>query len=169
LVRQTAARHNLSIHGVRLFDLGDAQRLEMHVEVSDSLSVSEAHEIVTELENDLHHVLPQVDQVLTHIEPSSSLLEGQGAAMNEKLAVKAALDQIVDDLGVECEFHDLEVRSIGNELFASMHCYIEGDIEVASAHDITQDVENALRSKMPELARVLIHIEPRSTVSSSEK
>jgi cation diffusion facilitator family transporter len=169
LVRRTAARHNLSIHSVRLFDLGDTQRLEMHVEVRDSLSVSQAHEIVTELEDDLHAVLPQVDQVLTHVEPASSLLEGEGAAIDEKRAVQTALDEIVSELTLECEFHDLEVRRIGDELFVSTHCYIEGETGLVSAHEITQDVENALRSKMPQLVRVLIHVEPRSAVAPEDQ
>jgi cation diffusion facilitator family transporter len=167
LVRQTAARHNLSIHSMRLFDLGEAQRLEMHVEVNDALSVSQAHEIVTELEDDLHQVLPQIDQVLTHIEPSSSVLQGQGAARDEKRAVQAALDEILGSLDLACEFHDLEVRRIGQELFVSMHCHIEGETGLANAHDVTQDVENALRAKLPEVARVLIHLEPRSASSPS--
>lgn len=169
LVRRTAAKHNLSIHGLRVFDLGEAQRLEMHVEVNDSLSVSQAHDIVTRLEDDLHSLLPQVDQVRTHIEPASSILEGEGAARREKQAVYAALDEIVSELDLSCEFHDMEVRRVGNELFASMHCHIEGDMGLANAHNMTQDVENALRSKIPELARVLIHIEPRSGSESSEQ
>jgi divalent metal cation (Fe/Co/Zn/Cd) transporter len=168
IVRRTAARHNLSIHSVRLFDLGETQRLEMHVEVSDSLSVDEAHAIVTRLEDALAQELPQVDQVLTHIEPTSSLLEGRGAATADKKRVQAALDAIVQELNLVCEFHDLEVRRVGSELFAAMHCHIEGQMGLAQAHDMTQDVENRLRSKVPELARVLIHLEPHEPLSPDE-
>jgi cation diffusion facilitator family transporter len=160
IVRRTAAQHNLSIHSVRLFDLGESQRLEMHVEVSDSLSVEEAHSLVTGLEDALKLKLPGVDQVLTHIEPASSTLEGRRAAAADKKRVLEALDEIAQHVQVPCGFHDIEVRRVGSELFVAMHCHMEGETGLAQAHDLTQDVENALRSKLPELARVLIHIEP---------
>ncbi len=48
----------------------------------------------------------------------------------------------------------------GDELTASLHCEIPGDVPLADAHIITEQAEQALRRRLPELGRGVIHVEP---------
>ena len=41
-----------------------------------------------------------------------------------------------------------------------LHLTVKGEISVKKGHDIAHDVKNAIQNEMPEIADVLIHIEP---------
>jgi len=50
-VRSVAARHGTNVHSVQAHDVGGHMSLDMHAEVPDTLTVVEAHDRITELEN----------------------------------------------------------------------------------------------------------------------
>ena len=69
----------LSTHEVLVRETDDGKILEMHVEVSPDQTLGEAHAQVTTLENQVRSALPDVAEVITHIEPRSQLLVTQSA------------------------------------------------------------------------------------------
>jgi divalent metal cation (Fe/Co/Zn/Cd) transporter len=52
------------------------------------------------------------------------------------------------------------VRRTGGELAISFHCALDADTAITTAHTITEQVEHALRDRLPHLGRVVIHVEP---------
>ena len=55
--------------------------------------------------------------------------------------------------------HDLRTRSTGHRVFIEFHMEMDGDLPLARAHDITEDVEKTLYDAFP-TAEVIIHQEP---------
>ena len=70
VVRLLAARHGLGAHGIRIYEENRQRWLELHLEVSDSLLLDEAHRQATEFERELRKSLPGVTRIVTHIEPA---------------------------------------------------------------------------------------------------
>ncbi|HWL00447.1 MAG TPA: cation diffusion facilitator family transporter [Parapedobacter sp.] len=54
------------------------------------------------------------------------------------------------------------VRKSGTTYHVDLHAIVDGDIPVKEGHMLAHRLENYLRKALPELARVIIHIEPKN-------
>jgi divalent metal cation (Fe/Co/Zn/Cd) transporter len=52
------------------------------------------------------------------------------------------------------------VQSVGGELQVSFHCRLDAGTALTEAHDLTVKLEEFLRARIPNLGRVVIHVEP---------
>jgi len=52
------------------------------------------------------------------------------------------------------------VRKTGMTYFVDLHLTVSGKITVSEGHDIAHDLKDAIQKEIPEIADVLIHIEP---------
>jgi cation diffusion facilitator family transporter len=52
------------------------------------------------------------------------------------------------------------VRKMGLEYYVDLHLKVNGDITVTEGHGIAHKVKDAVRQEVPEVADVLVHIEP---------
>lgn len=59
--------------------------------------------------------------------------------------------------------HDLRTRSSGAHDFAQFHIWVDPHMSVAEAHDVVEDIENALAKEFPGV-EVLIHLDPEGQV-----
>ncbi len=159
-VRHLAAKHGLNAHAVRIYNVADIRLLELHVEVEDSLSVDEAHAKVSSFESEILSALPIIHQVLSHIEPLGELEETQRGSPDDESIILEALQGLKSRLDHECHFHHVEVHRTANEFLVTLHCTVDPNTAIAEAHTLTEKVESELRSSIPQLSRVVIHIEP---------
>lgn len=61
--------------------------------------------------------------------------------------------------GVGIDFHAVRTREAGSRRFVSMHVLVPGDWTVQQGHDLAEEVEEAIRDRLPQ-ATVFTHIEP---------
>ena len=59
---------------------------------------------------------------------------------------------------VDC--HAVRSRSAGGHVLVDMHIHVDPLMTVAAAHDLTHEVEAALRARFPSVTDVVIHTEP---------
>ncbi|UCF61858.1 MAG: cation diffusion facilitator family transporter [Anaerolineaceae bacterium] len=159
-VRRLAANHGMSTHALRIYDVAERRLLELHIEVEDSLSVDEAHAKVSIFESEIRSALPSIDQVVSHIEPIGEPEERQRGSPDDESLVYTVLQELKERMGQECRFHQVEVHRTESELFVTLHCTVDPDTAIVDAHTFTEEVESELRSRIPQLNRVVIHVEP---------
>jgi len=70
--------------------------------------------------------------------------------------VRAAACDVDGVEGVE----KCRVRKMGMEFYVDLHVLVRGDISVRDGHTIAHEVKDAVREMMPQVADVLVHIEP---------
>lgn len=63
------------------------------------------------------------------------------------------------NLAEALEFHDLRTRHAGAITFIEFHLVVEGTLSVATAHEICDNLEDALHESLPG-SQVTIHVEP---------
>jgi cation diffusion facilitator family transporter len=160
MIRRLAAKHGMSAHGVRIYDVGDNRLLELHVEVEDTLSVDQAHTKVSSFESEIRSALPSIHQVISHIEPIGELETRQRLSPGDESIILEALQGLETHLDQECHFHQVEVHRTESEIFVTLHCTVDPNTAIVDAHTLTENVENQLRSSIPQLSRVVIHVEP---------
>jgi cation diffusion facilitator family transporter len=76
---------------------------------------------------------------------------------------KNILEQVRDAaLKVEgvAEVEQCRVRKMGLEYYVDLHVKVDGGMTVTEGHEIAHQVKNAVRQAVPEVADVLVHIEP---------
>lgn len=56
--------------------------------------------------------------------------------------------------------HNLRTRRIGSNIAIEVHIRVDGSMSVYESHEISRDIERALRAKFGEHTAVAIHIEP---------
>ena len=69
------------------------------------------------------------------------------------------------------DFHDMKTRRNGNQVFCELHLSVDGSLSVQEAHDLTDHLENELKTELPN-ANLTIHVEPmkvKPIASSKDK
>lgn len=86
--------------------------------------------------------------------PLAELLDQRPAAVPEQAA------RIARDVPGVLDVEQAHARKAGTKFWVDMHVEVDPAMSVAEAHVISGKVKAAIRSAMPEVAGVLIHIEP---------
>jgi cation diffusion facilitator family transporter len=160
-VRVLAARQGMGAHGIRIYDLGKGgHSVELHLEVSDALSLEQAHEQATAFEKALDEAIPGITQIITHIEPTGDAIARREATAADEVAIRRIIENLSEETGYHCHPHDVTVRRADDELQLAFHCTLDASTPITDAHTVTERIESLLRSQVPNLGRVVIHVEP---------
>ena len=159
-VRLLAARHGLGAHGIRIYDVLGQRLLELHLEVKDSLTVEEAHAQATAFEEDVRQNLPGISRIVTHIEPAGETAATKKARPADEARLMVVINSLAEEIGMSGAPHDVVVNRVAGDLSVSFHCSLDGALGVADAHELTEKLERGMRARLPNLGRVVIHVEP---------
>ncbi|MBN2578329.1 MAG: cation diffusion facilitator family transporter [Pirellulales bacterium] len=165
IVRVLAARRGLSAHGVRIYEDQGQQWLELHLEVSSELRLDEAHQQATQFEQALREEIPGLQRIVTHIEPAGDATATFAAEPVGESGVKRVLNEFIQEHRLAIHPHQIHVQQTGEELSVSLHCMLDPATAITDAHDLTVRLEDYLRQRIPDLGRVVIHVEPRAPKS----
>ncbi|MBI5211271.1 MAG: cation diffusion facilitator family transporter [Elusimicrobia bacterium] len=158
--RRLAARQGLHIHSLRVYDEEDAKSVELHLEVSDSLSLEEAHRQATAYEDALRSALPRLADIATHIEPCVDDASAQPVPPVGAKRIREAIDAFLREHEPTASVRDLKVRSSSGKLAVSVRCLMAGSANIRDAHAFTERLEGHLRAAIPLLHSVVVHAEP---------
>ena len=158
-VRAVAARANLSIHDVSLKQYDDTLHLELHLEVDETLSLQDAHEIVTRLEANIRSEIPGIGSILTHIESEPATIE-RPAALEQDRQTEQRLRQTAEQFPEILDIHDIQVTRHHDRLQVNCHCTLADEMPMATVHTVITALENAFKLAAPDVSRLLIHPEP---------
>jgi cation diffusion facilitator family transporter len=158
-IRAVATDRNLNVHDISVQDLSGRLHVEQHIELDERMTLKQAHDQVTELEADMRRDLPEISDILTHIESEPATIEtpeelvGDAELEHRLKAVAAQFPEILD-------VHEFIFKRVRGHLFVSCHCTLSDDLSLARVHDIQTELEIRFQQDAPELFRVLIHPEP---------
>jgi cation diffusion facilitator family transporter len=82
----------------------------------------------------------------------------------EQSVVRGAIES---QISLGTAYHALRTRQAGTDRFVDFHLLVPGRTDVAQAHRLAEQIENAIRDKLPG-TEVVIHIEPIEERSSWE-
>jgi cation diffusion facilitator family transporter len=75
-------------------------------------------------------------------------------------AVEEEILLIISSVPKVCGPHNLRTRRIGADIAIEVHIRVEGSMTVYDSHEISKEIEHALRERFGERTAVAIHIEP---------
>ena len=145
----------LKNEGLRARQVGSKTFVETTVQVSEVMSLDEAHALASRIEGKLTKAFGNVDATI-HIEPC------EGEAGMEQLVEKLAT---VD--GVR-EVHEIATVYASGKLYITLHAIVDPDLSVEQAHEIAEKIEKRMHAGIKQLEHVTVHVEPSGEIRAVE-
>jgi cation diffusion facilitator family transporter len=160
IIRAVAQRADMPIHEISAHQLDGRLFVDLHLEVDERLSLRQAHQRATELEEGIRRELSSEAEVNIHIEPFGTHIPGGEQLKDLESAIHQHLEILRGEYPELVDCHQITVRRVERRVLVSCHCAIEGDLPITRVHDITAALEDHLRRRFPQIDRVTIHPEP---------
>jgi divalent metal cation (Fe/Co/Zn/Cd) transporter len=162
--KHAAAELGLTVHEIWAHRYNDDLALEMHVGVDPRLSLSEAHELVDKLEQDIPIRLTEVKWVHTHIELATTQVQQvSGASIQVSSEMRSIVERAVADIPYLFNPHNIHLRrnpADSDLLYMSLECTVEPDLPVTQAHQLASQLESELSRRLQNVADISVHLEP---------
>jgi cation diffusion facilitator family transporter len=143
------------VHNVRVVTVDGGIEVGLHLKLPGDLSLEQAHEVASEVEQAISSELPNVVRVQTHLEPLREAATGERTAPPDRRGVIEAVQEVTGEA-------PRDVRLVRTEegLLAFVTLRVRPDLTLAEAHTLASEVEERIRERRPEIADVVVHTEP---------
>ncbi|RIK37541.1 MAG: hypothetical protein DCC55_23970 [Chloroflexi bacterium] len=136
--------------------------LHLHVGVDPNLTLAEAHSLVDQLEQLLCERQPEIQSIHTHLEPASAeILPSARVSSGLQERVRAAVVAAAAQIPHLREPHEIQVRQVEGKLFVTLDVLVDGGLSMTEAHDLSTQLQDAIRTNVPNVGEALVHLEPR--------
>jgi cation diffusion facilitator family transporter len=161
-LRALADGLGLGVHNLHIDVLDGGYIVDVDVEIDASLSLEASHQIVSEFESRARAGIPELIDIVTHLEPTEPGDHPKPIEGAEAEALRARVIQIADEVCCAGATHHIILRHshVPRRVDLSMHCEVPGDTSLPEAHLIAERVERRLRAELPQLEHITIHVEP---------
>jgi cation diffusion facilitator family transporter len=158
-LRQIADGMGLGLHDLHVHVTPDGDYIiEVHLEIGGGLSLGEAHHLADQFEDRALNYWPRAICVHTHLEPISENLiyrkEGQDIELIDKVTSLLSNHADVEKL-IEVQANDL-----GGHKRITLELMMASDISLMESHKKTEQIKRMLFEKIPEIERLMVHVEP---------
>jgi len=138
----------LGCRQVRLRRVGPILFTDMAIDIPRATPLEQAHAIASQIEERVRRLMPKAD-VVVHTEPAAHTEE----SWPERIQAIAGQQGLV--------VHEVRVHDVDGRRSISMHLEVEPSLNLADAHRIADQLEEAIRLQLPGVMEVKTHIEPR--------
>lgn len=159
-IRAVAQSRGLAVHELSAHQYDGRLFVELHLEVDETDSLSEAHRRATELEEEIRRVTGPGTRVNIHIEPLGARIGGAEEMTELSRSVQDFLNSLPGEYKELVDCHEVHVRSVDHKILVSCHCAMEGALPITEVHDLTAVLESRVKERFPQIFRLTIHPEP---------
>ena len=144
------------IHNLTLLQVGSNTEVSLHLKLPGELSLEEAHEVASEVEQAISESVPEVNAVRTHLEPIAETAEGRE---DQAAAERAVVERIVRE-ATGGSPRELRFLNTDAGLVAQLTLGLDASTSLGEAHARASEIEERIRRARPEIADVIVHTEP---------
>jgi divalent metal cation (Fe/Co/Zn/Cd) transporter len=149
-------------HNIRIWPEADGYDVAVHCQAAPDLPIAEAHTLAEQLEKQIITQLPNVHQVLVHMEPGGEedvdvVPDGEGL-VNWKILF-SQLRGIADGFGLG--LHDLHIHDPPDAGYTvEVHLEFPTKVTLGEAHTLADQFEEEVKHRWPQAEHVVTHLEP---------
>jgi cation diffusion facilitator family transporter len=147
------------VHNVSVLEIGARTEVSLHLKLPGDLTLEQAHEVATAVEEAIVDSVPEVDDVQTHLEPLAEPEAGRAAA---GARVDRSREAVVEAVREATGAPPRELRFLRTRegLVAFLKLGLDPTSPLSDAHARASQVEERVREVVPEIADVIVHTEP---------
>ncbi|MCA9819877.1 MAG: cation diffusion facilitator family transporter [Nitrosarchaeum sp.] len=131
---------------------GDTIFADVTISLRGDTSFEQAHNISSKVENNIKMKIPNA-AITIHFEPNW-----------ENVPIDAKIYEIVNDIEGVRGVHNIISHKTNGIIFANLHVMVDREMNLDSAHKISEIVEQKIQKKLPKIEHVTVHLEPFVTV-----
>lgn len=147
--------HDLHIHTSE----AEGYVVEIHLEFDDQVLLRDAHQVAENFEMEVQRHWPEIEEVITHLEPlPQKVLSLENAATSH---LEEKIYQVIGRIVERDQVKSLHLYQTADHLHANLVLVFNHDMRLNQAHDVAEKVELVLRSQFLDLEHVMVHVEPQ--------
>ncbi|MEM4229433.1 MAG: cation diffusion facilitator family transporter [Thermoproteota archaeon] len=166
IVKDSALRvkNVLNVHDILVSQTNGKLLVSLHIEVPGEMSLSEAHRIADEVEENVFKNVENVGSVMVHVETAGSVvtpIRTIGSNSSLYLKVKQAVEEEVK------QFHSVKgirrmrvFREASGLKRIELTVSMEGGRSMAEAHEAASRLEHRVEHSLEGKVEVVVHVEP---------
>ncbi len=161
-VHVVGLNHNLHAHNISTSLGGEKKQITFDVEIDQRLTIKQAHDTVTALEDELRCEFDEELDICIHLDPlrfderATSLL-----SQIEEEQLRATIINASKKIVKIHDVHDIQIRKTEQQkLIITLHCSFHDDALLEEVHSLTSQFEGLLYRSLNNAGRVIIHAEP---------
>lgn len=157
-----AQRERLAVHHITVHHLEERLALALDLEVEGALPLADAHAMADRLEAEIRREFGRSTEIEIHIEPlEPESTEVEDTPQAEKLSYVRALEDAAREIAGLSDIHNVRLRRSPRGMVLVAHCRLAPAETLESVHRRVDDLERLVRDRKPDIARIVIHAEPR--------
>jgi cation diffusion facilitator family transporter len=141
---------------IRIRQAGSKSFIDMVVDIKRTIPFEQAHQIMNVIEERIKKMMPNVDIVI-HAEP----IETDDETVIDKIRM------ILVHSGMSA--HNIEVQKVKDRYFVDLHLECKEKQTLEEAHEIANQIEEAIKNKIENVERISIHIDEESDMIKETK
>lgn len=146
------------VHSIHVQRIDEKLYVDLHLEVSANMTVKQAHEVADEVEARIKEANPEISDVTIHMESASDWVSRELSGADGELAlhIEHLAKRFPEIKGV----HGVIARRVGQDIHVVFHCDFDANTPIDKAHEVTKELEKAIRDSYPKVTRIDVHEEP---------
>lgn len=165
-IHAVTTRRGLHAHNIQTSFSVERKQITFDVEVDSRLTIRKAHDMVSELEQELHREFNEQINLCIHLDPLNSVeRNARPADPGTEARITAIIRQAAAAIPGIRDVHAVNILVSGhNKPCITLHCSFDGDISLSEAHTLTNRLESLIYQALPETSRIIVHAEPLNAV-----
>lgn len=131
---------------------GDTVFTDVTISLRGDTSFDRAHEISNMVENNIKNKIANA-AITVHFEPDW-----------KNVPLDAKINDIAKSVEGVKEVHNIISHKTKGKTYSNLHVMVDREINLYSAHKISEEIEQKIQGNIPEIEHVTIHLEPFLTV-----
>jgi cation diffusion facilitator family transporter len=135
---------------LRIRKAGQKIFAEATVQISNRMSLEEAHDLVSRIEENLKERLGNAE-VTIHVEPTE-----------EEVSTRRLVEKLATEVKGVRDAHEIDTVYTGGRLYITLHAQVDPKLSVKEAHEIAEEIERSINEQIKDVEHVTVHVEPSS-------
>ncbi|MFB5629290.1 MAG: cation diffusion facilitator family transporter [Nitrosarchaeum sp.] len=127
---------------------GETIFTDITISLRGDTSFDRAHEITNMVENNIKNKIPNAI-ITTHFEPDW-----------KNVPLDAKINDIAKSVDGVKGVHNIISHKTKGKTYSNLHVMVDREINLYSAHKISEEIEQKIQENIPEIEHVTIHLEP---------
>ncbi len=157
-----------NVHKVSIDDYHDKILVQYHLNLDATMRLSEGHKIASELEHSIYVQLQkQIKnkkriQVVSHVEPALPETKMHSHSVQRPVSegLKNQIILIINKIPNVKGIKELYAQEESEGIYIVITIYMDPNKTIEESHEVTVQIESIILREIPELKRILIHVEP---------
>ena len=146
----------LSVERVRIRRGGSKYFADVSVAMSRNVTLQKSEQVGNEVASEIRKLLPDADVVV-----NATARASKGESLFDRIRAVATRNNLY--------VHDINVQSIDGSIHVEQHVELDERLSLKEAHDQVTRLESELKRDVPEINRILTHIESEpATIETSD-